>query len=138
MNVLHERGLKLSRKKTRYGAIELGFHFLGVQYPSTRTIDNTHVTHKDSNISHEPGRIVPHPRTIRNAREQVKCMVADEVSLPKIKSYLVRWSQWWARTSCEWSTKELIHWYLKSYRKDDPANSAAAVFLDYIKKSNTN
>ena len=34
--------------------------------------------------------IVPHTRTLRNAREQVKQMVNDGVSLPRIKSYLHR------------------------------------------------
>lgn len=40
MNVLHERGLKLSRKKTRIGCINDGFHFLGIYYPRTQTLDN--------------------------------------------------------------------------------------------------
>lgn len=35
MNILHERRLKLSRKKTKFGAIEQGFHFLGVDYQPT-------------------------------------------------------------------------------------------------------
>ncbi|BCA95400.1 hypothetical protein TUM19329_17610 [Legionella antarctica] len=43
MEVLHERRLSLSRKKTRIGNIEKGFHFLGIHYPGTQTQDNTHV-----------------------------------------------------------------------------------------------
>ena len=39
--VLQERRLHLSRKKTRIGSIEKGFHFLGIQYPGTQTLDNT-------------------------------------------------------------------------------------------------
>jgi len=44
MGVLHERKLGLSRKKTRIGNIEKGFHFLGIHYPGTQTQDNTNVT----------------------------------------------------------------------------------------------
>ncbi|MFT4059500.1 MAG: reverse transcriptase domain-containing protein [Legionella sp.] len=41
--VLKERRLQLSRKKTRIGSIEKGFHFLGINYPGTQTLDNTTV-----------------------------------------------------------------------------------------------
>ena len=43
MEVLHERQLKLSRKKSRIGCIEKGFHFLGIDYPGTQTQGNTKV-----------------------------------------------------------------------------------------------
>lgn len=39
MNILHERHLKLSRKKSRMGLIANGFHFLGVDYLETQTQD---------------------------------------------------------------------------------------------------
>lgn len=45
MDVLHERRLSLSRKKSRMGAIRGGFHFLGIDYLPTRTEDNTNMTH---------------------------------------------------------------------------------------------
>ncbi|MEI6514095.1 MAG: reverse transcriptase domain-containing protein, partial [bacterium] len=41
MNILQERRLQLSRKKTRIGAIETGFHFLGIQYLETQSPNNT-------------------------------------------------------------------------------------------------
>ena len=44
MQVLRERKLQLSGKKTRIGTIDKGFHFLGIQYPETRPLDNTNVT----------------------------------------------------------------------------------------------
>jgi RNA-directed DNA polymerase len=43
MGVLHERKLKLSRKKSRIGCISKGFHFLGINYPGTQTQDDTKV-----------------------------------------------------------------------------------------------
>lgn len=47
MEVLHERRLSLSRKKSRMGCINNGFHFLGIDYLPTRTADNTNITHRD-------------------------------------------------------------------------------------------
>jgi retron-type reverse transcriptase len=44
MEVLQERKLKLSRKKSRIGAIAKGFHFLGIDYPGTQPQANTKVT----------------------------------------------------------------------------------------------
>lgn len=45
MDVLHERRLRLSRKKSRMGCIDGGFHFLGIDYLPTRTDDNTNISH---------------------------------------------------------------------------------------------
>ncbi len=44
MAILKERRLSLSRKKTRIGRIDRGFHFLGIHYPGTQTPDNINVT----------------------------------------------------------------------------------------------
>lgn len=41
MNVLQERRLSLSSKKTRIGSIDKSFHFLGVNYPGTQSMDST-------------------------------------------------------------------------------------------------
>lgn len=49
MEVLHERHLSLSRKKSRIGSIESEFHFLGVNYLATQTTDNTRVNHANDN-----------------------------------------------------------------------------------------
>ena len=40
MEVLHERGLSLSRKKSFMGPVHCGFHFLGIHYFPTQTEDN--------------------------------------------------------------------------------------------------
>jgi retron-type reverse transcriptase len=45
MEILHERQLKLSRKKSRIGSIEKGFHFLGIHYPGTQPQGYTKVIH---------------------------------------------------------------------------------------------
>lgn len=45
MEILQERQLSLSRKKSRIGCIEKGFHYLGVDYSPTQTEDYTSKTH---------------------------------------------------------------------------------------------
>ncbi len=50
MEILHERQLRLSRKKSRMGSIDKGFHFLGIDYPGTQTLDNTNVTHVNDDL----------------------------------------------------------------------------------------
>ena len=51
MQVLQERRLRLSGKKTRIGSIDKGFHFLGIQYPKTQPLDNTTMTQAVVNVS---------------------------------------------------------------------------------------
>ena len=42
MQVMDERHLRLSKRKTKTGEIEKsGFHFLGIEYPPTQIVDNT-------------------------------------------------------------------------------------------------
>jgi len=41
MDILHERQLKLSRKKSRIGLVSKGFHFLGIDYPGTQPRGHT-------------------------------------------------------------------------------------------------
>ena len=130
MNVLQERCLTLSRKKTRYGEINNGFHFLGIDYLGTRPQDNTELSQDDvvkqtaalAQILHgggsrnieQPqhqtgfGKTKPHVRTLRKAREQVRLMVADGFSTPKIKSYLSRWAAWWVTTSGTWTYSDIL------------------------------
>jgi retron-type reverse transcriptase len=53
MEVLRERRLTLSRKKSRIGCIKKGFHFLGINYLGTQPRDNTKVAHSnDDAIMH--------------------------------------------------------------------------------------
>jgi RNA-directed DNA polymerase len=54
MEILHERGLKLSRKKSRIGLINKGFHFLGIHYPGTQPQDHTKVVQAANDSMIEP------------------------------------------------------------------------------------
>ena len=56
--------------------------------------------------------IVPHPRTFRKAREQVKYRVIDEVSPRQIKNYLHRFPTWWVKTSNVWVYHELLQQFM--------------------------
>ncbi len=58
--------------------------------------------------------IIPHARTLRKAREQVKMMVVDGASLCQIKNYLSRWVYWWVKTSSCWNYNELVNRYIDS------------------------
>ena len=51
MQVLQERRLRLSGKKTRIGSIDKSFHVLGIQYPKTQPLDNTTMTQAVVNVS---------------------------------------------------------------------------------------
>lgn len=72
--------------------------------------------------------VIPHARTLRKAREQVKMMVADDVSLPKIKKYLSRWVYWWVRTSSCWNYCELVNRYIHSCWNPTAKNMAIGFF----------
>ncbi len=50
MEVLHERHLRLSRKKSRIGSIYQGFHFLGINYSPTQIENSNHVTHANDDV----------------------------------------------------------------------------------------
>ena len=161
MGALKERQLRLSSKKNRMGHIKQGFHFLGVQYPGTQTLDNTNVPQVNDgaiapvNIAHyltslggetnvaadhqTPAleNIVPHPRTLRKAREQVKHMVMLGISSRRIRRYLNRWATWWVGTSECWQYQELLVWFIKACWSDAPAAYAAGLLHHAIKKSHT-
>ena len=51
MAVLSERKLRLSRKKTRIGAIHQGFHFLGIHYLETQPPNGANVTREHQNAT---------------------------------------------------------------------------------------
>ena len=158
--VLKERRLSLSRKKTRIGSTDKEFHFLGINYPGTQPLDRTNVTQApsssaiQSNSVHylssmggedsisiaghsalEQKRIVPHARTLRHARENVKQMVIDGVSLRRIKSYLHRWCTWWVRTVTCWTKHELLVWFL-DVCWNDSVKAVATILLNNINQTN--
>jgi hypothetical protein len=79
------------------------------------------------NQNHQPTRIVPHPRTLRKARENIKWMVIDGVSLQKTRNYLHRFILWWQKTAEDWQYDELLHWLIASCWERTPAAIAAGL-----------
>lgn len=60
MDVLHERRLRLSRKKTPIGSIDKGFHFLGINYLEPQPLDGTNVTQvSDDSAAHFAHCLIP-------------------------------------------------------------------------------
>ena len=76
--------------------------------------------------------ITPHARTLRKARENVRLMVADQVSPAKIKRYFVQWARWWVKTANIWDFQSLVEQFIMTCWQDAPANIAAAVLSTHI------
>lgn len=72
--------------------------------------------------------MVPHSRTLRKAREQVKSMVNSGVSLRRIRNYLHRFVLWWQKTSTEWSYQTLLRDFVSTCKIPAPAGIAADLF----------
>src|SRR5262249_49871550 len=87
--------------------------------------------------SHAPIRMVPHPRTLRKARTQEQLMVATGFSTRRIRSYLHRFVQWWAKTSELWNYDELIKWFCDASFDINPAAFAAGLMLRRIRESHS-
>ena len=82
-------------------------------------------------------QIVPHPRTLRKARENVKQMVADGISFRKIRRYLHRYVLWWANTTKIWNYEEIIRWFCAACFDVTPAAYAARLLLKQLKESHS-
>lgn len=80
-------------------------------------------------------RIVPHPRTLRKAREQVRLMVFDGLSAQRIRNYLHRWVAWWVMTSETWQYQELLRWFIDVCWHVPTAHYAAGLYQLYFKRS---
>jgi len=74
---------------------------------------------------------VPHARTLRNAREQAKCMVADCVSRKKIRNYLAQWSRWWAKTA-NWKYDALLNQFIDTCWDQTIADIATECLTHHI------
>ena len=62
------------------------------------------------------GRMIPHPRTLRKARLQVKLMVNSGVSLRQAKRYLKQWLLWWTKTVDEWQPTDILQAFIDACR----------------------
>lgn len=72
-------------------------------------------------------RMVPHSRTLRKARDQVKSMVINGLSSFQIRNYLHRWTMWWANTSTTWHYQELLRCFIDASWDEQATAYAAAL-----------
>ena len=72
-------------------------------------------------------RVVPHPRTLRKARENVKQMVNSGVSLRRIRSYLHHFVIWWSKIVETWRYEKLLEWFVCTCFEIEPAAIAAGL-----------
>ena len=84
-----------------------------------------------------PFQVVPHPRTLRKARENVKQMVADGISFRKIRRYLYRWAAWWQNTSDTWEYQELLQQFIDVCWHEATCNYAIGLKQLYFNKLRT-
>lgn len=75
---------------------------------------------------------MPHPRTLRKAREQIKYMVIDEVSPRKIKNYLHRFCLWWVKTSSVWQYGDILRWFIETCWEINLAAYAAGLLKRHL------
>ena len=72
------------------------------------------------------------PLFVRKARENIRWMVADEVSLQKIKHYFVRWARWWVRTATVWDFQTLVEQFISTCWHEALAAIATDVLATYL------
>ena len=89
MNVLHERHLSLSRKKSRMGLIKHGFHFLGVSYSSTQPKNDTKVFYANDACYLD---------NMGGGRQYLNSIMQQKSALPRMHAHYVkrefRYSKW--------------------------------------------
>ncbi|KTD60314.1 hypothetical protein Lsan_2092 [Legionella santicrucis] len=73
--------------------------------------------------------IVPHARTLRNAREQVRLMVIDGFSVPRIRRYLNAWLTWWVKTSQSWRYQTVLSQFIHTCKDSRIAEIAMELLL---------
>jgi len=78
-------------------------------------------------------RLVPHPRTLRKAREQVKYMVIDGLSARRTRNYLHRWIAWWVGTSKTWVYQELLQCFMDVCWHKQTADYAVGLYQLHLK-----
>ena len=84
--ILRELRLTVSPHKTRVGALNRGFHFLGVNFEVTRIPQR-----KIQKVS-----VDVHPRTPRRFIDKATALSALAVHPAHIQRYLTRWAFWWS------------------------------------------
>jgi RNA-directed DNA polymerase len=87
MDILHERRLRLSRKKTRIGSIDKGFHFLGINYLEPQPPDGTNVTQVSNDSTIHYAHCLNSMRRGRAVRLRLNRQILSNVSFHMQERY---------------------------------------------------
>lgn len=101
MDVLHERRLRLSRKKIRIGAIDKDFHFLGINNLETQPLDGTN----DTQVS---------PDQVGQSHYEYYFITTDDIRLFRqvlINEYLSKSTSFRTFGRCEMPVSRLNKWW---------------------------
>ena len=85
--------LKMAPTKTRMGAIQKGFHFLGINFSWARTHEKT---------SNNKVNVSLHPRSVHRSIDKARQMQEVVGHPQKVQCYVYRWARWWG-----WQHREL-------------------------------
>ncbi len=103
--------LTLSPSKTCMGAIDKGFHFLGVKFEVPRS-PQTKIQ-----VS-----VQIHPRSCARALGKVKVLRNDAVHPAIVQRYLIRWATWWSDAIQSVGVMRLLWaWVFHALRRDPAA-----------------
>ena len=101
--IIHSLQLTLAPKKTQMGAINKGFHFLGIQYD----VAQTSAWPKKKEGTLESIKVSLHPRSIRRSIDKIRRKQETMALLNKkpttaehpasVHRQRYRWANWWAR-----------------------------------------
>jgi len=109
--VLASLELTLSPSKTRMGAIEHGFHFLGVQFEVSRNPQ-----------AKNQFMLRIHSRSCKRALDRVNAMREDSVHPAMMQRYLVRWGEWWSKSCPSMSVVSLLLAWVELTLARDPTS----------------
>lgn len=116
--ILGKLRLKLSPHKTKMGALNKGFHFLGVDFALSQNVQSkTHVC------------MTLNKRSCQRALDEVSHMKEGAVNPADIQSYLSRWAMWWSRTVRPLSVSECVIAWVLLVKTSTSREQAALSFL---------
>src|SRR3990167_3275004 len=90
--------------------------------------------HRRKYYAHHNQKSIAHVRTLRKAREQVKCMVIDGVYPFRIRNYRHLWTRWWATTSDTWHYLEILQQFIDACWDKTAATYATVLAQVYFNK----
>ncbi len=123
-NILDQLKLKVSRTKTKMGALTEGFHFLGDSFNIHQTIEEKNdVEGNDTTPQTVVSKIhvnTLHERSCVRVHERLEWMREDAATAEKIQHSLLLWAAWWSRSiPTVLRSTILARFCLRAYQRED-------------------